>query len=204
MTTSTCTKEKLIVETEKGKYTLPAKDSIGGTCEAQERCTKLGGILAPFTEKSEFDSVMTAVKSCKYQSKLYLKLVGLHIANDDSSRVFTNGVKFDYGIHGDLYQENPVNMPRNCPNAVFDPRRQNKLQIGTNWNCRPSRSLYICFEPKKTTKADAITSDAANVNSTFLIAGGSIFLVAVVCLFGFMAKQIRNLKIKLQQTSNDV
>ena len=203
MTTSTCTKEKLIVETEKGKYTLPADDFLYSACEAQERCTKLGAILAPFTEKSEFDSVMNAVTSCKHQSQYQQRLVGLLVAKDNSSRVFTNGVEFDYEVHGDLSEENPVDMPRNCAAPVFHPRRPNKLQIDTNWGCRPPQRLYICFKTKKTTKADAITSDAANVNSSFLIAGGSIFfvVVAVACLVGYLVKQIKNLKMKLQQTT---
>ena len=61
---SHCTKDNLVVETEKGKYTIPNNDwynFVKGTCIAQERCTEIGAILAPFTEKSEFDAVLNAI-----------------------------------------------------------------------------------------------------------------------------------------------
>ena len=204
MINSFCSEDNLIVETEKGKYTIPSRDFVVGTCIATERCTELGAILAPFTEQSEFDIVMKAIKSCEYQHPTHLKWVGLLISKDNSTRVFTNGVKFEDKIHGDLYQENHVTMPKNCPIAVLDPERTNKLQIDVNRKCRPQRRPYICFEPKKTINSDAITSDTASSNTSLFIAVGSIVLVAVVCLVSYMARQIKNLKLKLQQTSNDV
>ena len=53
-------------------------------------------------------------------------------------------------------------------------------------------------------KSEAITSDTASFNMSLSIAVGSILIVAVVCMFGYMARQIKNLKLKLQQTSNGV
>ena len=204
MVTSTCTEENLVVETAKGKYTIPTDDYVFGFCAAQKSCARRGAVLAPIKERSEFDAVMEAIKSCEFQDKVVLKIVGLQISDDNSTRVFTDGVKFDYDVHGDVYQENDVGIPQNCPAAFLDPERTNKLQIGINWGCGTPERLFICFEPVKATKFDAITSDAASVNTGFFVAAGSVLFVAVVCLVSYLVRQNKNLKLKLQQTSNGV
>ena len=208
MVSSKCSEKDLIVETGKGKYTIPSgndfSDYVKGTCVAQERCTELGAVLAPFTDKFEFDAVMQAISSCEYQNIYANKWVGLLISRDNSTRVFTNGVKFDEKVHGGLYQENPVGMPTNCPVAILDATRTNKLQISANQMCVPQKRPYICFGAKKTFKSDAITGHTINVKTSHLAAVASITLIAVVCIIGFMAKQIKNLKLKFQQNSNDV
>ena len=70
--------------------------------------------------------------------------------------------------------------------------------------CVPQKRPYICFEAKKTFKSDAVTGHTINVKTSLLAAVASITLIAVVCIIGFMAKQIKNLKLKFQQNSNDV
>ena len=200
MTSSTsCTKKRLVVETEKGKYTIPATDFVGGTCIAQQRCTRLGAILAPFTEKSEFDSVLKAIHACEHMHSHHSQYVGLFISSDNSSRVFSNGVKFSYELHGHLYQENHVTMPQNCPMAVLDRRRPTRLQINSNIFCRWAWRPYICFEPKKTAKSDAVISKVVSDKATFSI--NPFLVVALVCLIGYLIKQNKNLKLKLQQNS---
>ena len=203
-TSSTCTKENLIVETEKGKYTMPTDDWVFSACEAQKRCTKLGGsILAPIKEQSEFKAVMNGIKSCDHQDPIGARYIGLYIADDNSTRVFSDGEKFDYGVHGDLYQEHHVS-PQNCPSAILLPNQPDKLHIGVNWWCGEKERLFICFEPKKTIKSDAITSGSEGESTSLLIAVGSFLLVALVCLVFYVVRQNKNLRLKLQQTSNDV
>ena len=200
---STCTEQQVVVETEKGKYTIPVDDDVDTRCEAQARCTKINAILAPFTEKSEFDQVMSALNSCEYMNPYETKWVGLSIAPDNSTRVFDNGVKFDYKVHGHLYQENHIDMPTDSPSAILDQMITDKLQISNNpWRREPDRP-YICFEQKQSLQSDAITSDAGGVNVRFIIAGCSIVLVAAACLVAYLVKRVKNLESKLQQTSND-
>ena len=204
MPTSSCTEEKLIVETVKGTYIIPTADFVRGTCDAHVKCTQLGAILAPFTEKSEFDIVMEALNSCEYQNPYESKWVGLHILSDNSSRVFSNGEEFDFSLHGHLYQENDVDMPEDCPNVILDQLRTNKLQIGTNHHCRAYKRTYICLKAKKTTNYNAINSDTTNVQESLVFAGGSVLFVILVCLIGYLTNRIKVLKLKLQQNSNDV
>ena len=190
---STCTKEKLIVKTEEGTYILPTNDQAPGRCAAEKKCTELGGILAPFTEKSEFDAVMDAIGSCKYQNDNWdLRFVGLKITPDNSTRVFTNGVLFDYDIHGDLYEENELWLPDNCPGAYLSLGFTEKLQITDDWKCLDNPNKYICFKPKKVTKSEGITGAGVGNNSKFLIFGG-LLQIASVCLIVFLA--VKNKKV---------
>ena len=198
---STCTEQQVVVETKKGKYTIPVDDDVDTRCEAQARCTKINAILAPFTEKSEFDQVISAINSCEHMNPYETKWVGLSIAPDNSTRVFDNGVKFDYKVHGHLYQENHIDMPTDSPNAILDPMITDKLQISNNPWRKEYKRPYVCFEQKQSAKSDAITGDASNLR--FIIAGGSIVIVVGACLVGYLVKQVKNLKSKLRQTSND-
>ena len=148
MTRSSCTKEKLVVETQKGTYTFPHNDFVLGRCAAEKKCTELDSILAPFTDRSEFDAVMSAVHSCDHKEKFEFSHVGLNIAEDNSTRVFSNGAQFDYKLHGDLYRENERDM-LDCPQAYFNPLSEDKLDIWPLFGCRPRYGHYVCFKPKK-------------------------------------------------------
>ena len=47
---ATCTREKLVVETNEGTYTI-LNEQKAKRCEAEEKCTELDSILAPFTTR---------------------------------------------------------------------------------------------------------------------------------------------------------
>ena len=201
---ATCTEEKLVVKTKRGTYTLPNEDYVVERCAAEAKCLEMGAILAPFTEKDEFDAVMSAIKSCEHAPEYYAMHVGLSISKDNAHRIFSNGVEFDYSVHGHLYKENLPYKPGNCPFAVLIPLFPDKIQIDTNSNCVEGEELYMCFKPNKSAKPDAISSDATKVDLNFVVAGASIFIVAVVCLVCFFVKHIKNLKLKLHQNSDTV
>ena len=52
--TQTCTAERLVVETEKGTYTIDHGSMEMGKCAADRKCAESGGVLAPF--KSRYDA----------------------------------------------------------------------------------------------------------------------------------------------------
>ena len=196
---TSCTPSKLIVKTEKGTYTLPHEDFISNRCEAEDRCMQLGAILAPFTEKKEFDKVFSALDSCEHAkvSSFYPRHIGLNIAKDDSSRIFSDGTYFDYSKHGSLYEENYVDMREHCPYAFLDPMISEKLQINANIYCRDGDELYACFKPNKSFKSDAISSEATKVDLNSVVAGVSILFVAAACLvFLLMFKKVKKLSEK--------
>ena len=181
---------------------MPTDDFVWGKCAAEEKCYEMGAILAPFTEKSEFDAVMQALLSCEYQQPLggFPMYIGLNIAKDNSSRIFSNGVPFDYDVHGHLYEEDYVNMPKDCPYATLFPLRKEKLHILPNFNCDTPFIPYICFKTKKTARSFFLVA-RDSVNSGWIDSAGPIFMFSVFCLVCFMAKKIRNLQLKLQRCS---
>ena len=194
-----CTKEKLVVETEKGTYIHPS-DKAAGQCAAEEKCTLLGAILAPFTEKSEFDAVVNAIESCHFHNDFNTKYIGLNIAKDNSSRVFSNGVEFSYKLHGHLYDEKKISTAAsNCPGAFLTMGDKKMLKIYPKWKWKQNISKkYICFKPKTSSRSDEITGDARTRNSNFAIAGTSCF-VALVCLVGFLLVKVKNQASKISQ-----
>ena len=82
--------------------------------------------------KDAFDKVMSALYSCKHAETylLYTRKVGLIIAKDNSSKIFSNGLPFDSSKHGSFYEENHVSYPKNCPYSVFS---LNKLQVDSGF-----------------------------------------------------------------------
>ena len=98
---SKCTKENIFLETEKGTYILPS-DKAAGKCVAEQKCLDMGGILAPITEKTDFDAIKDAISSCEFHENGD-RYIGLSVSTDNSYRVFSNGVEFNKDLHGDLY-----------------------------------------------------------------------------------------------------
>ena len=200
-----CTKEKLVVETEKGTYIHPS-DKAAGQCAAEEKCTLLGAILAPFTKKSELDAVVNAINSCDYHRYDYnSKYIGLNIAKDNSSRVFSNGVEFSYKLHGHLYDERKISTtPPNCPGAFLTTGDKKILKIYPKWKCKQNISKkYICFKPKTSSRSEEITSDSVTSNSGFSVAETSCF-VALVCLVIFLLVKNKKQASKISQLTSSV
>ena len=198
----TCTKDKLVVETEMGTYILPS-ERVVGRCTAEERCLEMGSILAPLTEKSEFDAIINAMNSCVYQEAEYdPKFIGLSISYDNSHRFFSNGVEFNKDLHGDLYEENNI-RPGSCPGA-FLLLIESKLQIGQIWGCsKIVPRQYICFKPKKTAESEAVKNYLASSNSNLFVVGGTC-IVALICLVIFLLFKIKKQASNISQLTSSV
>ena len=211
-TTTTCTNEKLVVETDEGAYTIVHDDYIRGRCTAEKRCTELDSILAPLTTRSEFEAVVSAVTSCIHTDKYELYFVGLSISSDNRHRVFSNGVVFDYNLHGDLYRENKVTIGMSCPGAYLNPLSTDKLEVYGILGCNDTPGHYVCFKSKSGAKSKALKSDTVKSHSNLFIFDGSLqfaIICFLLCLVGFMYTRIKKLKsnnsqkvlLQLQKTS---
>ena len=199
-----CTKEKLVVETDKGTYTIPF-DEAPGRCAAEERCLEMGGILAPITDKTDLNAIVNGIQSCEYQSTKtgHAKYVGLSISKDNSHRIFSNGVHFNKDLHGDLYEENNI-RPGNCPGAFLTLYYPERIQIGQVWGCHKNlEKQYICFKSKNAAISEAVKGDLMSYNSNLLIFGG-LCLVALVCLVGFLLIKVKKQASKISQLTSSV
>ena len=196
-TMTTCTNEKLVVETDEGTYTIVHDDYIRGKCTAEKRCTELDSILAPLTTRSEFEAVMSAVTSCNHTDKYEYYFIGLSISSDNKHRVFSNGVAFDYNRHGDLYREHQVTVGKNCPEAYLNPLSTDKLEVSVALGCQDMPGHYVCLKPKSGAKSRALKGDTVNSHSSSFIFDGSFqfaIICFLICLVGFMYARIKKLK----------
>ena len=198
---SKCTEENLFVETKKGTYILPS-DKAAGKCAAEQKCLDMGGILAPITDKTDFDAIKDAISSCEFHENGD-RYIGLSVSTDNSYRVFSNGVEFNKDLHGDLYEENYI-RPGNCPVALLMMHFPEKLQIGSQFRCYKDFELrYVCFKPKKNSESQAVTSNAVSFNSNLLIFGGLCF-VAFACLVVLLIVKIKKQASKISQLASSV
>ena len=133
----------------------------------------------------------------------YPRYVGLIIARDNSSRVFSNGVPFDYAKHGGLYNESVVDMPEDCPYPVLDPEFRDKLQVDSSYGCNGMMELYTCFHPNLQAEPGAVSSQGGNGISLNFVVGGAAFLVAaLVCAVCFAVKLKRQNEALKQKVQN--
>ena len=145
---------------------------------------------------------MGAVTSCDHTEQYASYYIGLTIAKDDSVRVFPDGERFDYQVHGPLYETQEMGIPENCPLAVLDPQEPQKLQIEPSWYCEDILSPYICFKPKKSPESKAVLGGEVGVSSNFF-AVAALLQVATVCLVCFLFLQIKRLKSKKSEQTTD-
>ena len=145
---------------------------------------------------------MGAVTSCDHTEQYASYIIGLAIAKDDSFRVFPDGERFDYQVHGPLYETQEMGIPENCPLAVLDPLEPQKLQIEPNWYCKGRLSPYICFKLKKSPESKAVLGGEVGDSSNFF-AVAALLQVATVCLVCFLFLQIKRLKSKKSEQTTD-
>ena len=144
---------------------------------------------------------MGALNACQHTKKAMMYFVALKIAPDNSHRVFPDGTRFDYQVHGPLYEENDIGMPRNCPQAYLEPFEEDKLQIYPLWNCGKELSPYICYKPKKIPRIGSCFGRCGwRQFSDFVF--GALLLFALFGSICFLLVQNKRLKSKFsQQTS---
>ena len=174
----------LTVERPSGTYSFYRKRAT--RYQAMNHCAEKDSILAPVTEKADFDALSAAYNEFYFQSPETFH-VGLEIANDNSGRVFTNGEAWDQNKHGAYHKEAEAPLgPHQCLSAIFAPGWfPDKMVIDYRSNCAEVMSDIVCFKPKKTGSSGALnTGEVSNVavyGATGFAAG-----IAVCCLLAFV------------------
>ena len=89
------------ITTSSGKFTFyPAKSLT--VIEAKNFCKKEGGILAPITNRNDFEALHKFAIGCTNIGLGRSYFVGLDMIRPET-RYFTNGVVFDEEVHGSLF-----------------------------------------------------------------------------------------------------
>ena len=184
------------IERPSGTFTAYFKERQNFTT-AQKECAKHGQILAPITEKEDFDAIIE-VLSAKNEYNLITGrdftqyMVGLEVAYDNSKKVFMNGVEFDQKKHGSFYKDDQYHELANgrCPLALLWPVNPNSITVKYT-GCETEFFDYICFKPKNKpcASAEAVVSGTSyknhDVKILFLAGIGAFALVVCAVLFVF-------------------
>ena len=147
------------IERPSGTYYAKFSDD-GYRKDAAHGCARYGAILAPITEKEDFDAIMKVLVENQdtYWSDFH---IGLEIAKDNSSRVFSNGEPYDFEKHGTYIEEDSRPLTSDlCPAAILSPGFSETIYI-ENTRCDKLWMQFLCFKPKKQScsAADALFHD---------------------------------------------
>ena len=141
------------IERPSGTFTVHYKYNHNFTA-AQKECAKHGQILAPITEKEDFDAIVEVLSAENEENILTGRdftqyMVGLEVAYDNSKKVFMNGVEFDKEKHGAFYKDDQYHELANgrCPLALLWPMDPTAITVEYTW-CETDFYDYICFKPK--------------------------------------------------------
>ena len=184
------------IERPSGTFTVHYKERQNFTA-AQKECAKNGQILAPITEKEDFDAIFEVVTAENEENLITGRdwtqyMVGLEVAYDNSKKVFMNGVKFDEKKHGSFYKDDQYNRLEDgrCPLALLSTWDPTSITVENTW-CETEFFDYICFEPKNKpcASAEAVVSETGfknyDVKILFLAGTGAFALIVFAVLFVF-------------------
>ena len=183
------------IERPSGTFTAYYNGNVNRSA-AHHECAKHGQILAPITEKEDFDAIIKVLSAENEENILtgrhaWQYMVGLEVALDNSNKVFTNGVAFDQKKHGAFYNDDDYNELTHgkCPLALLYPRNPTSIEV-KNTYCEIIMHCYICFKPKGSycSSSDALVSESkvktVDVRSIFFAGIGAGFLIVCAAYFG--------------------
>ena len=192
-------KSPYIIERPSGTYYVDTEHS-GVRSKGAHVCAGYGAILAPITNIDDFKEIL---KVAKDNTDIYggAYHIGLEIAKDNSSRVFTNGEQYNFEKHGEYIVERPPKPYSHlCPLASFEPAFYETINV-ENTICDHLMMDYICFKPKKEkcVAADALSNDKF-YNFGFFRVGAELVLFFITLFSLYFAVKNRKQKI-LQSTT---
>ena len=184
---SSCSRE---VFTATGKFTF--HDQLVSICEAKKICAENDEILAPITNKQDYDAVMTVAKSgnhpgCPFHHGDQQYFTGLDVTpcgKGKQERVFTNGVVWDESVHGKLYDDSWNSKMYNCVYASLATwSSQPWLEIWGN-NCYQETSRFLCLKPSSAPAADT-RSKSCKLQAVQSKGEVNFASASVICFCGF-------------------
>ena len=151
------------VETKTGVFT--AYHGKFSKCEAENRCMKMGQILAPITNRRDASKLLMLARKndnspCTHSDDHEFRdgyWVGLDVTYNEEykkyERVFSNGVEWDEGKHDRIYKNHLEDDTFNAnPVALFTPLNPNNkfatFYGAGNCGSLPDVYSYICLKPR--------------------------------------------------------
>ena len=185
-----------VVNTPTGRFTFHKKRM--SVCEAKKFCAQRGEILAPVTNKADFDALYKAARegnnpSCPFHhDDMILYSLGLDITpcgKGKQDRIFTNGVLWDKNVHEKLYTDYQDSWNSNCAYAVMN-NGNPKPGIYVWFGCYQKIQRLICLKeavPSNYSSYSSCSSSVSQAISSDGIYKGYFFSVVFIVCFSIVA-----------------
>ena len=195
------------VRTKSGVFTFHAASVT--KCEAENRCLKMGQILAPVTNRKDANKLLKLFaknnSTCQYsQSPVFAwrqYWLGLDVTQTRAKqeKVFSNGEKWVERKHGKIYKDLVAEYTDDgytddgyCPEVTFEPSDENYPFAITNGLCGSKKSGYICLKPhgkelacsEKSVASGKASAEAVvqKNDGVFVPFGSAVFAVSMLAL----------------------
>ena len=104
--------------------------------DATRKCASYGAVLASITEKSDYDAIQDVLLQDHEDGRRWKAYhVALDIAKDNSSRIFPNGVAYDYEKHGVFYRDNVESDEDLCHSAMLFAENRTETGLKLAFGC---------------------------------------------------------------------
>ena len=153
------------------------------SCKAKKICASLGRILAPITNAEDRNAIhgITSQKCGIFKGRLFDTYhVGLDniVCDNETHRVFTNGVEYNETLHGEFYYIYPRNKKKsNCLASLYatgDPADKSKVfVISMPDTCEDYRKRFICLEQAKYNDSNLVPHELKKSKRSELTASGA-------------------------------
>ena len=210
------------VTTPTGKFTF--HDQGVTVCEAKKICASKGEILAPITNRADFDALYRVTQagnhpSCPFHYGAFPYSIGLDVTpcgKGKQDRVFTNGVVWNDTVHGQLYSEGPDSRTSPCVHASLRTFENKPHVYSYGYFCRHSWPRFICLKEASpselassgscSSSPEAVSSENGSLKGNLVGTAVVAFLSMVAVFFAFVAvkyyKRYRAVEEKYEEIKN--
>ena len=167
--------------TPRGTFIFVADEKVR-KLEAIKRCNKMGAILAPITEREDFDRLIEFGNKCKRYRMPRLYWLGYE-AHSNDTRLFSNGEVWDWEKHTKIYSR-MHDEGKTCTLHVLSLQQTSHAFVtGSHYGrCEQGHLFFICLKPAppKCAKCEAVEQSNRSYANELVLSNGILMLV--VCI----------------------
>ena len=162
--------------------------------DAIRNCNDMGAILAPITEREDFDKLQEFANKCRWFKWPREFHIGFD-AYSNETRLFSNGEKWDWEKHSKIYS-NYYSIEGECRLHVLNLKMSRvKAKFSHYDRCKSFTKNYICLKPAvpkcelQSAHKDAVIQVKEPSIEPFVYHMFGGFLVVVCFLIGMLLKE---------------
>ena len=170
--------------TPRGTFIFVADEQVYKP-EAIQRCHEMGAILAPITEREDFDKLIEFGDKCKKYRMPKTYWLGYEAFSNDT-RVFSNGDLWNWDKHTKIYSK-MHDKGELCTLHILNFQQPSHVFVTGSYArlCYQSRRYSLCLKPTtpKCTENEAIMQNSEEYNEKLvssMLANGTFFVVLCI------------------------